>query len=272
VSHFAQLDYAADRYGLLLEHLVVGANFNPEVGFVRRDDMRRLSGTARFSPRPRASRIVRKYTWAATINHIENGAGRLETRERSGEFGVELHSSDRLEVSYANSYEFLPQPFRISPGITLPVGGYDFSAARASFQFAQQRQLSGNVSAEHGTFYNGHRTAFGIGAGRVQVAHRLSLEPTAQMNRVDLVQGAFTTTLVGVRSIYTISPRMFATALVQYNSGNDVVAVNARLRWEYSPGSELFLVYNEERDTRLSGLPELANRAVILKMNRLWRF
>jgi hypothetical protein len=271
-SHFAQFDYAADKYGLQLEQLAVGANFNPEVGFVRRNDMRRLSGTARFSPRPRGSRIVRKYTWSGTVNHIESGAGRLETRERSADFGVEFHSSDRLEVSYANNYEFLPQPFRIASGVTLPVGGYDFSTAAARFQFAQQRQLSGSVSAEHGTFYNGHRTAFGVGTGRAQLANRLSLEPSVQVNRVELDQGAFTTTLVGVRTVYTVTPRMFTTALVQFNSANDVVAVNARLRWEYRPGSELFLVYNEERDTRAAGLSDQATRAVILKINRLWRF
>ena len=47
-----------------------------------------------------------------------------------------------------------------------------------------------------------------------------------------------------------MSPRMFASALVQYNSGNNAVTANVRLRWEYQPGSELFVVYNEERDTR----------------------
>ena len=48
-----------------------------------------------------------------------------------------------------------------------------------------------------------------------------------------------------------------------------------RLRWEYSPGSELFVVYNEDRDTD-SLMPdrfaELRNRAVVVKVNRLFRF
>jgi hypothetical protein len=48
--------------------------------------------------------------------------------------------------------------------------------------------------------------------------------------------------------------------------------VNARLRWEYRSGSELFVVYNEQRDTRVPGFPGLANRALIFKMNRLLRF
>jgi hypothetical protein len=44
-----------------------------------------------------------------------------------------------------------------------------------------------------------------------------------------------------------------------------------RLRWEYRPGSEFFLVYNEERDTLARRFPELSGRALILKINRLFR-
>jgi hypothetical protein len=45
-----------------------------------------------------------------------------------------------------------------------------------------------------------------------------------------------------------------------------------RFRWEYRPGSELFLVYNEQRDTLAVRFPALANRALIVKVNRLLRF
>lgn len=40
----------------------------------------------------------------------------------------------------------------------------------------------------------------------------------------------------------------------------------------YQSGSELFVVYNDERDTRLSGFPEISTRAFIVKVNRLFRF
>ena len=55
--------------------------------------------------------------------------------------------------------------------------------------------------------------------------------------------------LVATRVTYTVTPRMFVSALFQYNSSGDVFSTNARLRWEYQPGSELFVVYAEERDT-----------------------
>jgi hypothetical protein len=50
------------------------------------------------------------------------------------------------------------------------------------------------------------------------------------------------------------------------------VSANVRWRWEYRPGSELFVVYNEERDTRSRRLPDLRTRALIVKINRLFRF
>jgi len=125
---------------------------------------------------------------------------------------------------------------------------------------------------ERGTFYGGHRTSVSISRGRVEITPRFNLEPSFSVNRVDLPQGTFTAHLVGSRITYTMTPLMFVSALVQYNSGNNGVASNVRLRWEYQPGSELFVVYNEQRDTVARGFPNLQNRALIIKINRLLRF
>jgi hypothetical protein len=37
--------------------------------------------------------------------------------------------------------------------------------------------------------------------------------------------------------------------LPQYSSGDNAFSSNLRFRWEYQPGSELFVVYTDERDT-----------------------
>ena len=271
-SYRAQLNYRGDRYGVQAEHLRVGDNFNPEVGLVRRDDMRRTFGEFRFSPRLRSSASIRRLSWTGSVNHITNGAGLVETRKRIGEFAVEFQNSDRFSVEYTGSYEFLTRPFRIAPGISIPVGGYHFDAAAIRFSLGQQRQVRANLSVSHGSFYSGDKTTLSASQGRIRLTDQISIEPTYSLNRVSLREGDFTTQLLGTRATYTITPVMFVSALVQYNSGNDTMATNARLRWEYRPGSELFVVYNEERETRVSGFPGLANRAVIVKVNRLFRF
>ena len=117
-----------------------------------------------------------------------------------------------------------------------------------------------------------HKTTIGLSRGRINIRSQLSIEPSVSVNWVDLAEGAFTTSLVGSRVTYTMTPLMFVSALLQYNSSSHAVAANVRLRWEYRPGSELFVVFNEQRDTLVRQFPALANRAVIVKINRLVRF
>jgi hypothetical protein len=270
-SYRAQVDYEGDRYGAQVERLAVGSHFDPQVGFVQRPDERRSTGLLRFSPRPRSIKSVRRFVWTAKASTIENGAGRLETRTFDGEFDIEFQSSDKFIVGLNRDHEFLPRPFAIIPGIVLPIQGYDFTDARVGFNFGQQRRIFGNVSADRGTFYDGHKTAFGFTTTRVNVTTQFSVEPTYSLNKVDLVEGSFTTHLLGSRITYTVSPLMFTSALLQYNSTTHSLATNVRLRWEYRPGSELFIVYNEQRDTRVPQFPGLVNRAFIVKINHLFR-
>ena len=65
---------------------------------------------------------------------------------------------------------------------------------------------------------------------------------------------------------------MFLSGLLQYNSLANTLSTNFRLRWEYSPGSELFVFYTEEQDTdplRPNRYVEMRNRGFVVKFNRL---
>jgi hypothetical protein len=126
---------------------------------------------------------------------------------------------------------------------------------------------------EHGTFYNGHKTGISASRGRLKVTSHLSVEPSVSVTRVELAQGAFTTKLVQSRVTYGFTPRVFASALVQYTTTTKAVTSNLRIRWDYQPGSELFVTYNEERDTLMrSRFPPLEPRTFIVKITRLFRF
>ena len=271
-SYRGQFDFNGDRYGLMVERLSIGNGFAPGVGFVRRADMRRSSVEARFSPRPRRDEIVRKYSYEAEVQYIENGAGGLESRHQELQFGIDFQNADRFFAGYGTTFEFLPAPFRISSDVTLPVGGYHFNGVEMMYFRSNRQPISGNLRLETGQFYSGHKTAIEVNSGRVSVNARFSIEPTYSVNWVDLPEGAFTSQLIGSRVTYTATPFMFTSALVQYNSESHSLSANVRLRWEYRPGSELFIVYNDERDTFGRRFPDLMNRAFIVKINRLLRF
>ncbi len=272
VSYRGQLDYSADRYGLQLEHLLVGDRFSPEMGFVRRDDMRKTFVQARFSPRPKDSTRIRKLSWVGSQNYIATPAGRRDYSEQTGEFAVELNNSDRFAVGVTKTFEYLPAPFPIAAATTVPLGGYDYANVRVSYAFGNQRKAAGTVSVEHGSLYEGHKTSIGVSRGRIELTPRFAVEPTFSVNAVRLPFGHFNTNLAGSRVTYTVTPLMFVSALTQFNSASRSLATNVRMRWQYRPGSDLFVVYNEQRDTFGRAFPDLANRTLVVKINRLVRF
>ena len=127
LSYQGQFVYAADRYGLQAEHLVVEENFVPEVGFLRRDNFRRSYATARFSPRPSSLETIRQFRLEGSFDYILTAdTGYVEKRQTQVAFLTEFESSDRLGVSAADNYELLVEPFEAGPDVTLPVGGYGF--------------------------------------------------------------------------------------------------------------------------------------------------
>ena len=271
-SYLGRFEYGGDRYGARADYMKVGDNFNPEVGLVRRDDFKRSAALLRFSPRPRRRLTsVRKLTWEGGFENFENGAGQTETRDWSGRFNAELQNSDNFSVEGTKNYERLVRPFAIAT-VTIPIGEYDFSDAQVAYAFGQQRRASGSASLQFGHFYDGTLTALTLSGARVSLLNQFSVEPSVSINRVELPHGDFTTRLLRARTDYAFSPRMFSSALVQYNSADLTFSTNLRYRGEYQPGSELFIVYTDERDTMREGGPALRNRAFVVKINRLFRF
>jgi len=271
-SYQGAFTYSGDLYGFQVDHLLVGDNFNPEVGFLRRDDFRRTFVAAQFSPRPRSLSTVRQFTWGGSLDYIQNGSEQLETRLVQARFKTEFENSDQFDIDILKSYELLTQPFEIASNVTIPIGGYGFQDLFLSYSLGQQRRFSGSVFVQRGEFFSGDITAYGYRRGRMEVTPQLSVEPTVAINRIDLPQGQFTAALATSRVTYTFTPRMFLGGLIQYNSAGDSLSTNVRFRWEYQPGSELFVVFNDQRDTSLRGAPMLETRAFIVKFTRLLRF
>ena len=272
-SYRGRLDYAGDRYGLQLEHLLVGDRFTPDVGFLRRSDFRRSSMAARFSPRPKSNRFIRRLDWEAGYDYITDSATtRVENRRLSGTFEIDFENSDQWTLDYARDYEYLPRAFAIAPRVTVPVGGYDYDTARLTYELGQQRRVSGQVSIATGTFYDGHKTEANLAGGRIALSSRVSIEPGVTMNWVDLPYGSFSNRLLTARGIFTPTPRTIISSLMQFNATDHTVSSSIRLRWEYVPGSALFVVYSDGRNTAEALVPGLVNRSMAIKLTRLLRF
>ncbi|MCA1585819.1 MAG: carbohydrate binding family 9 domain-containing protein [Acidobacteria bacterium] len=270
-SYRGQFNWNADRMGLQVEHLYVGEDFNPEVGFLRRQAFRRSYGSARFSPRPAGSTTVRKLFYEGSYDYVASAAGRVESREAQVAFRLEFNSSDAWAFEYSDTFEALTAPFTVGRGVTVPSGEYSFKQGRLIYTLGPQRKLSGTLFAGGGQFYDGTLMEL-TWRGRLEFSPQLYAEPTISWNHIDVPWGRTNNNLFGTRLTYTLTPRMFVGALVQYQSLTASVSSNVRFRWEYRPGSELFFVYSDGRTTNAAGFPDLENRSVIVKATRLLRF
>jgi hypothetical protein len=180
-----------------------------------------------------------------------------------------------FNVSYSYAYENFVQDERIS-GAMIPAGRYDNPEVSASYNFGPTRRYQGNVSFRRGDYYDGTITSVGINRGRIEVTPQVSVEPSISFNWIDLpnalVPGRYDQHVAVARVTYTLTPRAYLSGLVQYNSGADTFSGNFRFRWEWAPGSELFVVYTEDRDTDVTDRwSDLMNRGLVIKINRLLR-
>ena len=225
----------------------------------------------RFSPRPatRFSR-VRKFTYEAGFDYITTPEGALESRELQGTFKTELQNSDVATVEYTRSFEWIEDAFPIS-GVRIAPGSYHFQDLKGTYQLGNQHPVSGTFTLARGSFWGGRKTEIGY-RGRLDLSYRFYMEPGITLNVLDLPLGEVTTKLVSTRATYSFSPRVFTSALVQFNSSANSLSGNYRFRWEYRPGSDLFVVYSDGRDTTVRGYPELMNRTFVIKATRLFRF
>ena len=270
-SYRAQVQYDSDRYGVQGEVLKVGDAFNPEVGFLLRDDFRRTFASARFSPRPTSSRYVRRLSWEASVDRFVNGADIVETQKETGSFSLEFNSSDIISLDFSRNLEALTEPFEVAGDLVVSEGRYRFNKAAAGLQLGPQRKVSGTLNISRGDFFNGHRTAIGY-SGRVEFSSQFAVEPRVSFDWISLPSAKTRVTLLGVRPTLTITPRMYVGALVQYNSSTRALETNFRWRWEFEPGSDLFLVYTDGRDTTGRGFSRLVNRGLAIKFTRFFRF
>lgn len=271
-SYRGRFDYMADRYGLALEHLLVGSAFNPEIGFMRRTDFRRSFAQARFSPRPKKNKTVRKLSFQGSFDYVTNAAGAtVENQTLAANFDLEFHNSDLAALDYTHDDEFLPQRLTLAPGVTVPPGKYLSDRVTGSYTLGQQRKVSGTATASWGTFYDGTRIETTY-SGRIGFSKHFSVEPTVTLNWVDLPFGSFNSQLASARFILTPSPRLSISGLMQVNASGNTATGSVRLRWEYTPGSEMFLVYSDGYDTAAATPIGLLNRSLAFKVTRLLRF
>ena len=246
----------------------IGEDFNPEVGFVRRQGSRRLRGQIRFTPWPRKFG-VRRIFMGPDVDYILNQDDELETREFSLTNWIQLEQGNWINLEIRRTSEFLDEDFEIRDDVIIPVGDYDLTSVRTMIDTDEGRKISGGFGANYGTFFDGTRRGFDVRAN-FKPSGRLAFETRYQFNRVDLPnETPFNVNVFGSRIVYSFTTTLYAKLFAQWNSDDEVISTNFLLNYIYRPGSDFYLVFNQVYDSDGTNTV-LEESSAVAKMTYWW--
>jgi hypothetical protein len=183
---------------------------------------------------------------------------------------TEFESGDQLTIFVQDGENRPDEEFELADTLEVPVGEYSAKVAMVSLGTSPSRPFVLGGTARVGDFYGGTIQAFGGSLG-VAPSPRVALILGLDRNRVEIPSGDFTANIVSLRGSYSFSTRLSTHLLVQYNSLDEYTSTNFRLNFIHRPGSDLFLVFTEERG--VDGDPwKTSDRGLVAKLTYLKRF
>ena len=238
--------YLSDRYLMSYEYMDLGDNFNAEVGFVPRVGLRRHNTRASFRPRPQILGL-RQLHMTGELTYLTNREGALESRRQGVENRWELESGDSFTFTYRRDLERLFAPFAIRSDYSIPIGTFTTDTYGLRFSTHIGRPYRGTIGFQGGEFWNGHKKTYTLST-TLRLSRLFHFNAALIHNRVELPATKFATTVISTRWNVNFNTDLFFRAYVQWNSDTKQVLSNLRLNFIHTPGSDLFVVFNETRD------------------------
>ncbi len=259
---YAQHNIVAD-----LRHYSVGPHFVPEMGFVLQNDLRRTSADLGYTYWINGEKI-RNINFSGGL--IYSSLYNHDFFARRGEVGAHLllESNDKFGYIFGTADERVYEPFTVGP-ITIQPGDYTNPIHSLYFQSDASRPIS--LLATYGVmdYWGGDRQQLLV-SNNFHPTPNLAIDLIYTYNTVDHPEGAFNTTTISNRILYAFTTDLFVKSYIQWNNLDNRFSANFLLGWEYRPGSDLYLVYNEIRDRFDS--PNLAPRDRILMLKLTYNF
>ena len=268
-SYRVGYNYEGETWGSFFNHLAISPNMESEAGFITRSDIRRTDWFGSHIWRPEALGLRRFSIWGGggygstvTDGRMQDWVGGIAlnpTWESGDDATIFLNAGETvLDESFelTDSIEVLPGRFRADH-----IGWF----ANSSKNRLVHLGTNGMISAFHGG------TLISLG-GTVTAAPSPKLAFTLGFTRndVEVPEGEFTADVSSLRATWSWSTRLSTNALVQYNSLDRDFSVNLRFNFIHRPGSDLFIVFTENRGDERR-LWNLSDRGIVAKLTYLMR-
>ncbi len=254
----------------------VGPDYLPRLGFQSRKDFSFYGGELAYAWFLGENSSLRTVSLGLDTGHYyRNGDQTPESRSINPEFLVGLKNGGFFIFSSTSSFESVRDTFQVA-GLTIEPNEYWFHEAGLTWRLPRSLPVRGQISGSAGSFYDGRRVGTSF-TPAFNLSSHLELRPSYSINRFEFDGEDLTTQLASLRLDFALNTHLSLSTFGQYNSVIDQTSVNARLRYHFREGTDLWIVYNEgfnlERDNGLDPrLPLSAGRTLLLKYSHTFGF
>ena len=242
----ASLTYRSNWLEGLVERRKTGPNFNPEAGFVERTDANETYGDMTFKLRPKIEG-VRELQFEGFLLHAPDTTGQVSTQEWQGTFRAEFNNGAYTDDDIADVFtQRITTPFHIYKNVFIPNGVYHFARHQLTYGSGQDRRFTYGFFERFGGYYGGSLNELRVRANyRRTRKFSISASATWDRFRLPLPNGNFSVVLASLQANYSFTRFLTFTSILQMDTSNTQAAsANLRLRYNYRPDSDLYIIYN----------------------------
>lgn len=255
-----------------------GKDFKPSMGFQQRRDYSYYAGSLQYGWLPGATSPLMNHKFELNEEmYYSNSTGDAQTANTELAYKFNFKQGFGGMVSILNSYENVEREFNFSENASVPAGKYNFTQFVAHVNTSESKTLSLGIDGYAGTFYDGNRLTVGL-EPLWNIGSSLQLGLAYEYNHVNfpLRDQAFTGNIARFKTLLMFTTKLSINAFVQYNSTENSLSTNFRLRYNPREGNDFYVVLNEGRNTYRDledpRLPVFNNRSILLKYTYTFTF
>jgi hypothetical protein len=262
-------NYPNDLWNVQTTYAYYGEALDPGLGYMMRQGIQTGFVRVAFQPRPSAgflAGLVRQFYFDASADYYWDLSGNLETSTlNASPLSFRTQSGESFSFSLVANHDVLPYDFEVAEGVVLPAGPYSFQSCRLNASTANHRPVVFDAGWNLGEFYSGHYDDISFGL-TLKFKGYATLALDTNLVRGRLPEGRFSQNVYQLKADVFLSPDLGFMNYIQFDDISNTLGWSARLRWQITPGNEIYLVYNKNWERRwdpMSRFAPLGERGVV---------
>ncbi|MCX8011321.1 MAG: carbohydrate binding family 9 domain-containing protein [Ignavibacteria bacterium] len=245
------IDYPNDLIDQFFSYRLIQANFDPQMGFIKRKGIQSYTYNLEINPRLNWNGVKKlNFKPIESVFNLDGNGKLIEASLQFQPFGFTTVAGDRFETYIKRVFDRVEADYTIfNESHTITMGDYWFTTLGAEFKTSAGRDIYGELDYQWGNFYTGKIKTFETNVTFVINRH-ISITSDFQHNHLRMDSTKFSTNEFGGRIRFDFSTSINSSIFAQWNNEDEELNVNFRFNWQPKIGSDFYLVINQQLSTQ----------------------